>query len=95
MITKESKTNFTTLQRAFSRGDIALVSCTDSDLKTYQVICVLSHDETTTKYRYIPFAIMVSPIFYSFVNELIPPDQLIGEWKGDNTNESTSTKGSP
>ena len=95
MITKESQKNFTTLQRAFSRGDVALVSCTDSDLKIYQVICVLSHDETTTKYRYIPFAIMISPIFYSFINELIPPDQLIGEWKEDKPNESTPTKGTP
>ena len=92
MISEESKKNFTTLQRAFSRGDVSIVHCEDSKGRSNQMLCALCHDEPTGTYKYVPFAIMITPSFYPFVNKLMPTSKLKGEWGWEIKNDSTDTK---
>jgi len=90
MISQETKKNFSTLQRAFSRGDVSIVSCKDSKGREHQMVCALCHDEPTGTYKYVPFAFMITPSFYSLVNKIQPPDNLQGEWGWDNKNDPPS-----
>lgn len=50
--------NFHTLTLAFSRGDVSVVSCHDSDGHSVNLICTLSYSDEFG-WTYVPFATLI------------------------------------